>query len=179
MSTMQGYSSPKVGLGTGEQGACVIATAPIMPGEVLFELTGTLESRPARHTLQVGRDVHLASSEALWRFLNHACAPNTRLELGVGEGLIGRVLARTPIAQGQELTLNYVTTEWDMATPFRCACGAPSCLGWVSGAKHLGDAQLAVLAPELMPHIVELLQCRVSVPLMSSTGSSSVSSDET
>ncbi len=154
---MRRVSSSKVGPGTGEQGACVIATAPIEPGEVLFELSGFLEPQPGRHTLQVGRDAHLASSEALWRYLNHACAPNMRLELGAGTPH-GRVVARAALAPGQELTLNYVTTEWDMATPFRCACGAPSCLGRVSGAKHLTDAQLAGLAPELMPHIVELLR---------------------
>jgi hypothetical protein len=38
-----------------------------------------------------------------------------------------------------------------------CACGAPFCLRWVAGAKHLGDVQLDWLAPELMPHLVELL----------------------
>lgn len=154
---MSGYRSPKVGPGTGKQGACVVATAPIAPGEVLFELSGTVESAPDRHTLQVGRDVHLASSEELWRYLNHACAPNARLDLGPGTPY-GRVLARTPIAPGQEVTFDYTTTEWDMATPFPCACGAPPCLGLISGAKHLSDAQLARLAPELMPHIVELLR---------------------
>jgi hypothetical protein len=157
VTDVSGYRSPKVGRATGEQGALVIATAPIEPGEVLFEFSGVVEPSPGRYTLQVGRDAHLASSEALWRYINHACAPSTRLELGPGTPS-GRVLARTPLGPGQEVTFNYVTTEWDMAAPFRCACGAASCLGWISGARHLSDAQMAQLAPELMPHIQELLR---------------------
>lgn len=163
---MSGDRGAKVGLTRGEQGACVVATAPIEPGEVLFELSGTVESAPGQYTLQVGRDLHLACAGALWCYINHACAPSTRLELEAGSPH-GRVLACTPLVPGQEVTLNYVTTEWDMATPFRCACGAESCLGWISGARHLSDAQLVQLAPELMPHIRELLRAEGRCTLQS------------
>ncbi|WP_187344969.1 hypothetical protein [Cystobacter ferrugineus] len=47
---------------------------------------GNVELSKLVEILQLGRDVHLASQEALWRFLNQAWAPNTRLEFGVDEG---------------------------------------------------------------------------------------------
>jgi hypothetical protein len=48
VTDVSGYRSPKVGLATGEQGALVIATAPIEPGEVLFEFSGVVEPSPGR-----------------------------------------------------------------------------------------------------------------------------------
>ena len=44
-------------------------------------------------------------------------------------------MAGRDIAAGEELTYFYPSTEWEMDRPFRCLCGAPDCVGVVSGAK--------------------------------------------
>jgi hypothetical protein len=49
----------------------------------------------------------------------------------------GRVAVVEDVRPGDELTFFYPATEWDMAVPFDCTCGAPECLGRIAGAKHL------------------------------------------
>ncbi|ATB28141.1 hypothetical protein [Melittangium boletus] len=146
-----------VTLATGRNGACVITTRPVEPGEILLVLDGALVREPGRHTLQVGEQLHLESPGATWCFIDHACSPNARIELGEGPGH-ARLRAVVPLAPGASVTFNYLTTEWDMATPFGCTCGAPSCARWIQGARHLDDASLAALRPEVTPHLLALLR---------------------
>lgn len=53
--------------------------------------------------------------------INHSCEPNAAL----GEGL--KLRALRPIARGEEITMDYSTTEADFVWEMTCACGAPSC----------------------------------------------------
>ncbi len=110
----------------------VLATRDIRPGEFILELRGIVVDRPSRWSVQVGIGEHLdlppdvSLVEQLdghpWRFLNHSCDPNARFS--------GRVLVATrPIRAWDEVTFDYDTTEFDMAEPFTCACGARCCLG--------------------------------------------------
>jgi hypothetical protein len=41
------------------------------------------------------------------------------------------------IVAGDELTFFYPSTEWAMAQPFQCFCGANSCLHEIRGAAFL------------------------------------------
>jgi hypothetical protein len=66
-----------------------------------------------------------------------------------------RVVAARDLEAGEELTFFYPSTEWDMDRPFRCRCGAPECIGVVSGAKHLAPDTLQRFP--LAPHIQRLL----------------------
>lgn len=95
-------------------------------GQTLFELRGVISDRPTMYSVQVGENEHLSppadvrevypEDGYLWRFLNHSCAPSTRIE--------GRcVVAARALTPGEQLTFNYDTTEWLMSTPFVCACG--------------------------------------------------------
>ena len=131
----------------GEQ-RIVRAARPFAPGDLLLLLRGRLCAQPTRHTIQVDDDLHLEGEPAaLWRYLNHACAPNA--------GIRDReLLAIAPIAAGDEITFDYDTTEWDMASPFACACGAPACRGVVRGFRHLGASARAALAPRTAPHLL-------------------------
>jgi D-alanine-D-alanine ligase len=61
-----------------------------------------------------------------WAPQNHSCDPNT-----VYQGL--EVIARRPIAAGEELTLDYATMLNEQSEPFDCHCGAPTCRGVVRG----------------------------------------------
>ena len=66
-----------------------------------------------------------------WRPLNHSCDPNAWLD-----GL--DVVARRPIAAGEEITLDYATFYGEAMPDFACTCGAAACRGTVRGTDHLG-----------------------------------------
>ncbi len=48
----------------------------------------------------------------------------------------------TGIQPGDELTFFYPYTEWAMAQPFDCFCGAATCRGRIAGARDMTAAQL-------------------------------------
>lgn len=120
------------------------------PGdEVTAFRAAATHPRPARLTLQASEDEHIELEPGELAFLNHSCDPSVFVDTA------RRVLvALRPIAPGDELTFFYPSTEWEMAEPFACLCGAPSCLGTMAGARQLPAKQLARF--RLNPHIEAL-----------------------
>ncbi|KAE8147128.1 hypothetical protein BDV25DRAFT_132359 [Aspergillus avenaceus] len=59
-------------------------------------------------------------------YSNHSCDPI-------------RVARDRPLAVGDTLTFFYPSTEWKMAQPFQCECGAGvgRCLGFIAGADSM------------------------------------------
>ena len=124
-------------------------------GAAILELDGEILPTASMHSVQVGVREHMhPSSDAVaagsvdrcsWRFLNHSCDPNCWFD--------GRILrARRDIAPGEQLTFDYNCTEWSMASPFACACGA--CDGApVRGYAHLDAAGRAHRAAHAAPHL--------------------------
>lgn len=136
----------------------LVAVRRIARDEVILHLEGIVVLRPTRHTIQVGRDQHLeaidpdrleaALDEHAWRFLNHSCAPNARVE--------GRMLvAMGPIEAGDQVTFDYTTTEYELACPFACGCGAVECIGMVRGYRHLTEEQQRRRQAYVAPHLRE------------------------
>ena len=103
-------------------------------------------TEPSRLTLQTGIDEHILLDPCELELLNHSCRPNLRIDFPEW-----RWVAVTPIAVGDELTFFYPSTEWSMAEPFGCGCGAAECLGTVTGAAGLPAAILARY--QVAPHI--------------------------
>ena len=68
-----------------------------------------------------------------------------------------RVVQHRPLRKGDELSFFYPSTEWDMAQPFDCGCGASKevCLKWITGAKTVDEKILRRYW--LNQHIEELL----------------------
>lgn len=133
----------------------VVARRNVPAGGLVMRLDGPLVDKPGRYTVQVDVDLHVdaeASPEhegryPLWRFLNHSCAPNCRV--------VGRTLrAIAPIKKGDEVTFDYDATEWDMASPFACMCGAPTCRRRIRGYRHLKPAMRAAMT-WAAPHVVQ------------------------
>jgi hypothetical protein len=116
----------------------LVSTEPVKEGQVVGVLaTDKVLSAPDRYSVQISEEVHIhGGSQA--SFLNHSCDPNCRID---PEGL--RVVALRDLAAGEELTFFYPSTEWDMAEPFDCRCGAARCLKTVRGARWLSDQELA------------------------------------
>jgi hypothetical protein len=142
------WASPKVELRAGEIGFGVIAREAIEQGETVIAPAHVFVAAPHRHTIQLDAELHQAGTDEIDDYLNHACAPNLRLD---GERLC--FVAVRPIAAGEQLTFNYLTSEWDMAEAFNCNCGAPSCFGKIRGFRHLSPAQQEALAPLLTPFL--------------------------
>lgn len=127
----------------------VVAVDPIAEGEVVIVVAGTTMRFPSRYSIQVGETEHAHPDETLdaaqlaaaypWKFTNHSCRPNTRL---LGRNLV----AVRAIARGEPITFDYNTTEYEMATPFLCRCGAPGCDGRrIAGYRHLSPAEKAAI----------------------------------
>lgn len=138
----------------------LFATRPIGRGETLLRIEGRIQPQPTRYSIQLDAGAHVECEDGLdehtlrerypWRFLNHSCAPNARIA--------GRTLvAQLAIAEGEEITFDYTTTEAEMAEPFGCRCGASECLGTIRGFAHLNDTQRHARASLLAPHLRALL----------------------
>ena len=67
-----------------------------------------------------------------WRPVNHSCDPTAWLD-----GL--DVVARRPLARGDEITLDYATFCNERMPSFRCECGTERCRGTIRGDDYLRD----------------------------------------
>ena len=127
----------------------LVAIRPVAVGKRLFVITGRETPVPTRYSLQVGASLHLNQDCArdefdlvkryFWRYLDHSCDPTTVIR-------DRKVVAIRDIAEGEGVTFDYNTTEYDMAEPFQCHCGSAHCVGMVRGARHLTGAQRSRLA---------------------------------
>lgn len=147
---------------THEGFAGVFAARPIAKGDKVFQVTGEARPFPSRYSIQVDANLHIeppdggngapASMHASWRFLNHSCEPNLAVDFETWH-----LVAVRDVAAGEELSFNYLTTEWDMATPFQCGCGAHGCFRHIGGFKHLTPPERARLIGRAAPHIRRLV----------------------
>ena len=67
-----------------------------------------------------------------WKPVNHSCEPTAWLE-----GL--DIVARLPLAAGDQITLDYATYCNERLPSFECRCGNEACRGVVRGTDHLSD----------------------------------------
>lgn len=139
--------SRKIKLTSVSHGKSILCVEAIRPGERLFRLTGSKVTQPTKYTIQRAGDDHvLADPGAEWMFVNHSCEPNTRIDFGTWE-----LVARREIAAGEEISFDYHSTEWELATPFTCHCGEARCVGTIRGFRFLDEAQREALQPLLSP----------------------------
>lgn len=100
-------------------------------GEVICEIpSDNVVNKATRFTVQIGRNEHTDVGKLA--ALNHSCDPNVILDT---ENMV--MVARYDIAKGDELSFFYPSTEWEMAAPFICLCGASNCIHVVAGARFL------------------------------------------
>ena len=136
-------------------GARLVTLRAVAAGECVAHLSdqgGSVEApRATRYSIQVGEDRHVEPRGPL-AFLNHSCAPNCVVDTAGPAGLA--LVALRDVAAGAELTFFYPATEWEMAEPFACRCGASECLGTIAGARHVAPERLRHYA--VSPHIAAL-----------------------
>ncbi len=138
-------------------GTMLISSRAYAPNDIILSIDVAvgISPTPDRYSVQIGVGTHVLPPRDLprdappyWRYLNHACNPSGRwvgLELR----------ARRAIAEGDELTFNYLTTEWEMNEPFHCRCG--TCGGRrIAGFRHATVEDRHSVDAELASHIREL-----------------------
>ncbi|KAI0451548.1 hypothetical protein F5B21DRAFT_381715 [Xylaria acuta] len=109
-------------------------------GAIFARITGvTTVSRPSWSSVQVGRNLHIELNSDLV-FVNHSCAPTLEWDM---ERMEVRVSRNRRLKKGDLLSFFYPSTEFKMAQPFDCWCGAGErCFGRVEGAAKLGIERL-------------------------------------
>jgi hypothetical protein len=100
-------------------------------GETLCDFACVPAPR-SRYTIQISADQHAELLPGFLRLASHACQPNLKYDVDTR-----RIEVLTDLHPGDELAFFYPSTEWDMAEPFDCWCGASECLGRIAGARHL------------------------------------------
>ena len=127
------------------------ARKDIIAGSVIFDLKGRISRRGNKYSIQLSRDKHLDFPlirkphdhlDYAWQYVNHSCEPN-----GYVNAAEYSFCALRNIGKGEEITFNYLTTEYELATPFLCECRSVKCLGFIRGYKFLTADQIAELLP--------------------------------
>jgi SET domain-containing protein len=126
----------------------LFARAPIAAGTVIMPLAGPLRSQPTQYSIQLDDHVHLDAGGRIDDELNHSCDASARMDLDTMN-----LVAKRPIAPGQEVTINYCATEEVLANPFTCDCGSPGCYRVVRGFRFLTADQRRLLEGELSPYL--------------------------
>lgn len=111
----------------------LVASRAFATGEMItpFAASAVLDG-PTYLTIQVGEQQHIELWPTQLQYTNHSCEPNCFFDTTEFE-----LVALKDIPAGTELTFFYPSTEWHMQQPFTCACGAPECVGTVSGADAM------------------------------------------
>jgi hypothetical protein len=140
---------PKIRIAGKNGNEGLFAVDAIAEGEILIDLNGEEPLRaPTRESLQVGEGSHVVGRRETVGYLNHACEPSAYLDFTRLS-----VRALHDIAAGREITVNYLTTEYDMHDSFRCHCGSPVCFGLIRGFRHLSYQEQLRLEPLLAPYL--------------------------
>jgi SET domain len=107
------------------------------PGEVISDFYWRKIFPEATYlTIQIGEAQHIELLPSFLECTNHSCDPNAFFDI-----YERRLVCIKPIANGDEITFFYPSSEWDMDRPFICRCGSEHCIGYIAGAKHLTKMQ--------------------------------------
>ncbi|MBL7160598.1 MAG: SET domain-containing protein [Candidatus Aenigmarchaeota archaeon] len=142
------FVSKKLELEGVKGGKGLFAKEYVRKDEILIRFKGNFLGKATRTSLQIGENKHLEGPGKIDDFLNHSCEPNGYIDFG---DMNLRALRR--IRKGEEVTFNYLTTEWDMKKKFRCGCGSKKCLRFIRGFKYLTAEQKGRLEPLLSPFL--------------------------
>ncbi len=129
------------------------AVERISKGTIVYAFKGTECDKPNMHTVQVGEGKHVDLGNCGSRFTNHSCNPSTRLDWETYD-----LIATRDIEVGDEITFNYITSEFAMDAPFECGCssGVTTCYKTIRGAKYLSKSDFETLKPFLAPYCIKM-----------------------
>lgn len=108
----------------------LVAIQKIEKNEIILKLTGKILNQPTKQTIQIDHKKHLKNSFV--DYLNHSCNPNSHVDT---EKL--SIVADRPIKPFDDITVNYLSTEYIMANPFKCNCRSKICFKEIRGYNFL------------------------------------------
>lgn len=115
------------------------ASKAFAAGEVICDFgAGEITDTATYLTVQLGVDRHITLKPDFLQYINHGCDPNLFFDTTTM-----KLVALKPIAAGDEFRFFYPSTEWEMAQPFLCQCGAANCLQLIQGASFLSTETLS------------------------------------
>ena len=136
-------------------GTSVTSLVSRPPGALFARITGSTPTDTDTYaTVQSGRNTRIDLNSDLV-YVNHSCQPSLVFDMARFEV---RVVEDHPLRVGDDLTFFYPSSEWKMAQPFDCRCGAKKCLGRIEGAATMEESVLRLYW--LNDHIEELLRER-------------------
>jgi len=141
----------RVEITEGAVGKLIVAVGDFPAGTTMTESVcsaAEVLSAPTMYTVQVAPGKHVDVKTPLM-YTAHSCAPSGKIvvsEQATG-GWTVQVESTRDLSKGEWVTFDYNSTEWDMQSPFDCACGAPSCRKSIKGAKYLSKEDAAALLP--------------------------------
>ncbi|DAZ94112.1 TPA: hypothetical protein N0F65_008976 [Lagenidium giganteum] len=138
-----------------EHWSSAVAATNIKAGQVIGTAPGVFHPHPTRWTVQADMNKHLEFKGGL-EYVNHSCNPNARLVVSENTPEVAFVAIRD-IKEGENLSFDYSTSEWNMDEKFDCRCGSPNCRGHIGGAKYLSDREVRGSLPYFTPSILRLL----------------------
>jgi hypothetical protein len=123
-------------------GRCVVvAVERIAKGDVVCRADGSRLDKPFQYTWQIDDHLHLMGPGAL----DHSCKdPNCIID-----PLSNQFLAARDIQVGEMVTFNYLTTEYEVQSPFQCICGSDKCYKSIKGFRYLSQSEKKELASAL------------------------------
>jgi len=155
--TNGGEVVPWIG-GTGSE-TFLITTRAFGPGELVGQATGLpIHDAPSIFTVQASATEHVNPEFTTLEKANHSCEPNCEAIVAADAVAGGTFALRTlvDVPAGTALSFDYCTTEWSMAAPFACECGAGACRASIQGFAHLTPDARRALFPRAAAHIQAL-----------------------
>ncbi|MES2953184.1 MAG: SET domain-containing protein-lysine N-methyltransferase [Patescibacteria group bacterium] len=130
----------------------LFALKQFQPKELLFTFEQSFVSKPTNKTLRVDLDLHQLSTnpDLPENFLNHSCDPTAYIGWSALE-----LRAMRNISIDEEITYNYLTSDWDGEDIFDCLCAARACKGRIAGFKKLSEKEREMLKPYLSPFLLK------------------------
>ncbi len=126
------YQIVKTNKGCGLQ-----STRKILAGALILAFEKNFVSHSTNKTLRISENRHqLCRDEGqAENFINHSCEPNAYIDFDQLE-----LRALKTIGTGEEITYDYLTSDWDGEDVFICNCKTPSCRGLIRGFRYLDKA---------------------------------------
>lgn len=113
-------------------GRSAMANSTILKGEIICLNDNAKISKPINYSWQLDKDVHAIGLGAL----DHNCQNPT---CGLDDN--NNFVALKDIKKSEYITFNYLTTEYDLNSPFKCKCGEDKCFKNIKGFKYLTTKQ--------------------------------------
>jgi hypothetical protein len=131
----------------------LVTTESIASGDEILPLDGVVRTSPTRYSIQVGPEEHLDGMGPV-DATNHQCDPSAFIDFSDPRRIVLRALRSLSV--GDEVSIHYCATEYDMSSPFDCHCGADACLGRIQGYLYVSDDVACDVEPWLSPALRNL-----------------------